>query len=129
MTVDALRETLDRIDYHGARCTGCSGEADDRFKGTHDRGEAANELLSALLLIKRLDLPAPAKAWRGTRSRELVVLLASGRPCFRQLDEFTKEIRASLEVQEERAWKLTETFFSDLEDGLAMGREAERGGH
>ena len=96
MTVDTLRETLDRIDYYGARCSGCSGEADDRLKGTHDRGEAADELLSALLLIKKLDLPSPAKEWRGKKSRELVVFLASGRPCYGQLGEFTKQIRASL---------------------------------
>jgi hypothetical protein len=98
--IDKLREALDRIDYHGARCTGCSGEADDRLKGTHDRGEAAEELISALLLIKKLDLPNPARGWRGTRSRELLVLLASGRPCFRQLADFTKEIRGSLDYQE-----------------------------
>lgn len=124
---EKLLFALGQLDYHGDRCYGGTAELEDRAQGLEDRRHAADHLMDALGAAKALDILGP---WRG-KSRSLMLDLASGRPMDLALRAFTDDIRAAhklLQERENEAWQAVEGYYQNLEEGLAMGRDAARGG-
>ena len=124
---EKLLHALRQLDYHGDRCYGGTSELEDRAQGLEDRRHAADHLLNALSAARALDILGP---WKG-RSRDLMLDLASGRPMNRTLREFTRDMFAQhglLQEREDAAWEAVEGYYQNLEEGLAMGRDAARGG-
>lgn len=125
---EKLLHALGQLDYHGDRCYGGAAELEDRAQGLEDRRHAADHLLDSLAAAKALDILGP---WKGKRSRELLLDLSSGRPMDRALRVYTRDMYASHKLLQERgdeAWSAVEGYYQSLEDNLAMGRDAARGG-
>lgn len=125
---EKLLHALGQLDYHGGRCYGGSLEQEDLKEGLQDRRHAAEYLLDSLSAAKALDILGP---WKGKRSRELMLDLAGGADVTRKLADFTRDVYAAhklLQEREDDAWSAVEGYYQSLEDNLAMGRDAARGG-
>lgn len=129
---EKLLHALGQLDYHGDRCYGGTTELEDRAQGLEDRRHAAEYLLESLTAARALGIGG---LWKGHRGRELMLDLAGGADVTRKLADYTrdmtaryKELQQRNEAEEDEFWGSTEGFLRSLEDGLAMGRDAARGG-